>query len=143
MEILVALSKQRHSASPLLILVSRSPACCAIAFVSAKSVKEGRQPNRISFFPAKEGCGGSAVASIGGNRCTCRKHAATIIRSLEQVISCGICSLQCGNKRRDPGRMEGLPNKVTRKGRLEAVRAPYQRDDADPVFGDVLFFWSM
>lgn len=37
---------------------------------------------------------------------------------------------------------EGLPNQVTRKGRLEAVRAPYQRDDADPVFGDVLFFWS-
>jgi len=26
--------------------------------------------------------------------------------------------------------------------RLEAVRAPYQRDEADPVFGDVLFFWA-
>ena len=37
---------------------------------------------------------------------------------------------------------EGLPNQVTRNGRLEAVRAPYQRDEADPVFGDVLFFWS-
>lgn len=38
---------------------------------------------------------------------------------------------------------ESLPNKVTRKGHLEAVRAPFQRDDADMVFGDVLFFWSM
>lgn len=37
---------------------------------------------------------------------------------------------------------EGLPNQVMKKGRLEAVKAPYQRDDADPVFGDVLFFWS-
>ena len=37
---------------------------------------------------------------------------------------------------------ECLPNQVTRRGRLEAVRAPYQRDDADRVFGDVLFFWS-
>ncbi len=37
---------------------------------------------------------------------------------------------------------EGLPNQVTKKGRLEAVRAPYQRDEADLVFGDVLFFWS-
>lgn len=37
---------------------------------------------------------------------------------------------------------EDLPNQVMRKGRLEAVRAPYQRDEADPVFGDVLFFWS-
>lgn len=37
---------------------------------------------------------------------------------------------------------EGLPNQVTKKGRLEAVRAPYQWDEADPVFGDVLFFWS-
>lgn len=37
---------------------------------------------------------------------------------------------------------EALPNQITRKGRLEAVRAPYQRDDADPIFGDVLFFWA-
>jgi Zn-dependent peptidase ImmA (M78 family) len=37
---------------------------------------------------------------------------------------------------------EALPNQITRKGRLEAVRAPYQRDDADPVFADVLFFWA-
>jgi len=37
---------------------------------------------------------------------------------------------------------ESLPNQITRKGRLEAVRAPYQREDADPVFGDVLFLWS-
>ena len=38
---------------------------------------------------------------------------------------------------------ESLPNQLTRKGRLEAVRAPYQRDEADPVFGDVLFFWQI
>jgi hypothetical protein len=37
---------------------------------------------------------------------------------------------------------ESLPNRLTSKGRLEAVRAPYQRHDADLVFGDVLFFWS-
>lgn len=38
---------------------------------------------------------------------------------------------------------ESLPNQLTRKGRLEAVRAPFQRDEADPVFGDVLFFWTV
>ena len=35
---------------------------------------------------------------------------------------------------------EALPNQVTNRGRLEAIRAPYQRDEADPIFGDVLFF---
>ena len=30
--------------------------------------------------------------------------------------------------------LESLPNQLTRKGRLEAVRAPFQRDEADPVF---------
>lgn len=38
--------------------------------------------------------------------------------------------------------LESLPNQLSRKGRLEAVRAPFQRDEADPVFGDVLFFWT-
>lgn len=38
--------------------------------------------------------------------------------------------------------LENLPNQLTKKGRIEAVRAPYQRPDADPVFGDVLFFWE-
>jgi Zn-dependent peptidase ImmA (M78 family) len=37
---------------------------------------------------------------------------------------------------------EALPNNSLRTGRLEAVRAPYQREDADPVFGDVLFLWT-
>jgi hypothetical protein len=37
---------------------------------------------------------------------------------------------------------ESLPNQLTRQGRMEAVRAPYQREDADSIFGDVLFFWS-
>jgi hypothetical protein len=38
---------------------------------------------------------------------------------------------------------EPLPNKVMTAGRIEAIRAPYQREDADPVFGDVLFFWTL
>lgn len=38
--------------------------------------------------------------------------------------------------------LESLPNQLTRKGRLEAVRAPFQREEADPVFGDVLFLWT-
>ena len=37
---------------------------------------------------------------------------------------------------------EALPNDILKTGRVEAVRAPYQRDDADPVFGDVLFLWT-
>jgi Zn-dependent peptidase ImmA (M78 family) len=37
---------------------------------------------------------------------------------------------------------ESLPNQLTKRGRLEAVRAPFQRNEADPVFGDVLFFWT-
>lgn len=37
---------------------------------------------------------------------------------------------------------ESLPNQLTTKGRLEAVRAPYQRDEAHPLSGDVLFFWT-
>jgi Zn-dependent peptidase ImmA (M78 family) len=36
---------------------------------------------------------------------------------------------------------ESLPSNITKRGHLEATRAPYQRDDADPMFGDVLFFW--
>lgn len=39
--------------------------------------------------------------------------------------------------------LESLPNQLTGKGRLEGVRAPFQRDEADPVFGDVLFFWTV
>lgn len=50
--------------------------------------------------------------------------------------------VQRSNQRHIQVGFEGLPNQVTKKGRLEAVRAPYQRDEADPVFGDVLFFWS-
>jgi Zn-dependent peptidase ImmA (M78 family) len=38
--------------------------------------------------------------------------------------------------------IETLPNEVSKDGRLEAIKAPYQREDADPEFGDVLFFWS-
>lgn len=37
---------------------------------------------------------------------------------------------------------EPLPNGTRLVGRLEAVRAPYQRDEAHPEFADVLFFWT-
>lgn len=37
--------------------------------------------------------------------------------------------------------IEPLPNGSDLEGRLEAVVAPYQRDDADPDHPDVLFLW--
>jgi Zn-dependent peptidase ImmA (M78 family) len=37
---------------------------------------------------------------------------------------------------------EALPNKVEMIGKLQAVRAPFQREEADPEHGDVLFFWA-
>jgi hypothetical protein len=36
-----------------------------------------------------------------------------------------------------------LPNDTDAYGRLEAIRAPYQRDDAEEDYGDVLFFWEL
>lgn len=37
--------------------------------------------------------------------------------------------------------VESLPSQINVRGNLEAVRAPYQREHADPIFGDVLFLW--
>ncbi len=37
---------------------------------------------------------------------------------------------------------ESLPNGTRLVGRLEAVRAPYQREEAHPEFADVLFCWT-
>jgi Zn-dependent peptidase ImmA (M78 family) len=37
---------------------------------------------------------------------------------------------------------ESLPNGSGLTGRLEAVRAPYQREEAHPEFADVLFVWT-
>jgi Zn-dependent peptidase ImmA (M78 family) len=37
---------------------------------------------------------------------------------------------------------EELPNLSSKKGRIEAMLAPFQSEDADPEFGDVLFFWE-
>jgi hypothetical protein len=37
--------------------------------------------------------------------------------------------------------IEALPNRINMRGNFEAVRAPYQRERADLVFGDVLFLW--
>lgn len=36
---------------------------------------------------------------------------------------------------------ERLPNRASLLGNIEVVRAPYQRPDADPDHGDVLFLW--
>jgi Zn-dependent peptidase ImmA (M78 family) len=38
--------------------------------------------------------------------------------------------------------VEVLPNQSSQEGVLEAVRAPFQREDAHPEFPDLLFFWS-
>jgi Zn-dependent peptidase ImmA (M78 family) len=38
---------------------------------------------------------------------------------------------------------ESLPNGSSTIGRLEAVKAPYQREEAHPEFADVLFFWTV
>jgi Zn-dependent peptidase ImmA (M78 family) len=38
--------------------------------------------------------------------------------------------------------VERLPNLIGAHGVLEAIRAPFQRDDADSEFPDILFFWS-
>ncbi len=35
-----------------------------------------------------------------------------------------------------------LPNRAEMVGILEAIRAPFQREEADPEYADVLFFWS-
>ncbi len=39
-------------------------------------------------------------------------------------------------------RRESLPNGLPILGDMEALYAPYQREDADPIYGDVLFFWQ-
>jgi IrrE N-terminal-like domain len=38
--------------------------------------------------------------------------------------------------------VESLPNVAAQSGRLEAMLAPYQREEADENFGDVLFLWQ-
>jgi Zn-dependent peptidase ImmA (M78 family) len=38
--------------------------------------------------------------------------------------------------------VERIPNRTDQFGRLEAVRAPFQRDTAHPHFADILFFWE-
>jgi hypothetical protein len=37
---------------------------------------------------------------------------------------------------------ETLPNNSDLTGRIEAIRDPFQREEAHPQFGDVLFFWT-
>jgi hypothetical protein len=38
--------------------------------------------------------------------------------------------------------IEVLPNEAGLRGRIEAVRAPYQRENAHPEHPDVLFLWT-
>ena len=38
--------------------------------------------------------------------------------------------------------IETLPNQMDKCGRMEAVLCPFQREDADGDFGDLLFFWE-
>lgn len=38
--------------------------------------------------------------------------------------------------------IETLPNRTGKYGRIEATLAPYQREEADATFGDVVFFWE-
>lgn len=37
---------------------------------------------------------------------------------------------------------EELPNASGKNGRIEAMLAPFQNEEANPEFGDVLFFWE-
>jgi hypothetical protein len=37
---------------------------------------------------------------------------------------------------------EKLPNNSGKSGKTEAMLAPFQNENADPEFGDVLFFWE-
>jgi hypothetical protein len=53
-------------------------------------------------------------------------------------LSCAYVSGRCTAVQRA---FEALPNEASMVGKFEAVRAPYQREDADPVYGDVLFLW--
>jgi Zn-dependent peptidase ImmA (M78 family) len=52
------------------------------------------------------------------------------------------CVYQAGNSGGIHSGIESLPNGSGIKGRMEAIRAPYQREEADSAFADVLFFWT-
>lgn len=53
-------------------------------------------------------------------------------------LSCAYIAGRCTAVQRA---LEALPNEASTVGTFEAVRAPFQREDADPVYGDVLFLW--
>jgi hypothetical protein len=52
------------------------------------------------------------------------------------------CVYLAGRNGRVHAARESLPNGTHLMGRLEAVRAPYQREEAHPEFADVLFLWE-
>jgi hypothetical protein len=54
------------------------------------------------------------------------------------LTSCAYIAGRCTAVQRA---LEELPNEASTVGAFEAVRAPYQREGADPVYGDVLFLW--
>ena len=54
------------------------------------------------------------------------------------LLSCTYIAGRCTAVQRA---LELLPNEASTLGTFEAVRAPFQREGADPVYGDVLFLW--
>ena len=54
------------------------------------------------------------------------------------LVSCAYIAGRCTAVQRA---LEALPNEGRTVGTFEAVRAPYQREGTDPVYGDVLFLW--
>jgi hypothetical protein len=51
------------------------------------------------------------------------------------------CVYVAGKERRYASDTEALPNDSPVAGTMEAIPAPYQREDADPDWPDVLFLW--
>lgn len=51
------------------------------------------------------------------------------------------CVYEAGRETEIQRGLEALPNDAGVVGHLEAIRAPYQRETADPIHGDVLFLW--
>lgn len=53
------------------------------------------------------------------------------------------CVYQAGRNGGIHSGLEPLPNGSSAMGHLEAARAPYQREEADREFADVLFIWTL
>lgn len=129
----LATAYQGLAASGLLTYRLRKPEERALAAVraqpsllakSAQPLEETPVPKyRRQSFHMSEACGDKHIIrwnkSFDPSSCVYEAGRATRIR--------------CG--------LEALPNKAGVVGNLEAIRAPYQRETADPIYGDVLFLW--